>query len=82
MPCGDARISGETGASGARECLQSLRGQEKREGFSYLPGAANLALPNRGAVASGWGFGVVIGIDFKRETVNEVAQKLREVADA
>lgn len=56
MPCRDARVNGETGASGAREYLQSLRDQEKREGFSCLPGAANLALPNRGAVASGVGF--------------------------
>ena len=56
MPSRDARISGETGVSESRERLQSLRGQEKREGFFGLPGAANLALPNRGAVASGVGF--------------------------
>ena len=55
-----SRCLGETvvsvkkiGVSGAPECLQSPRGREMREEFSCPPGAANLAWPNRGAVASG-----------------------------
>jgi len=43
------------GESGASERLQSLRGRERQEEFSYPPGAANLAWRNREAVASGVG---------------------------
>lgn len=45
-------------------------------GFPVFLGLRILLCRIEGRWHRGWGFGAVIGIDFKRETVDEVAQKI------